>query len=532
MVQRTTLAHAVRPDKKQKPHVPIMVMASLLRAPKMQIAAFPRRQTQERIVNFLRLASLVPAVGALAQSGCTDTSASSDITTSPESATAVSELTRCRLAHRDDIRGLPHPLKARLCELASKPHTYRPAIAFSEADTPSQLFQYYLIDTHPFQPNVFTTEITGINDGTKPTATGPNGNQSTIGAVRVVLEPKPGKPTDPNDVRAVVDVFTDVSGLFVINNESGWYEGWMIHDVKVPAVDPMCHMGMSPRFGLISPADAQALAALGAGNNVIGNFFTVDGNTPHFPAASDVFPAVQTNTVGFPVSLGTFNASQQSDIHAYWELNPGTNWAFPTFELPATGGIPGTFAAGLYGSISSLLPGSGPTGIMNDPMVFGDDPNNPRDPDRAEVAMLSDIDRPEQGNPAHLERRNRFIPTNLANEIHLDVFLRVTSFEPGVGMPQRLFDAYAYEIAKVDANGDGVISFQEADIEGTSNGQPNTRLYLPATAFDRYAMTRELNDGLLAPRFAPSQRGYVMGGDLTLVTPAVSASVPRDTDDR
>jgi hypothetical protein len=22
--------------------------------------------------------------------------------------------------------------------------------------------------------------------------------------------------------------------MFVINNESGWYEGWMIHDITVP----------------------------------------------------------------------------------------------------------------------------------------------------------------------------------------------------------------------------------------------------------------------------------------------------------
>ncbi|HEY9023759.1 MAG TPA: hypothetical protein VIP05_05625 [Burkholderiaceae bacterium] len=56
---------------------------------------------------------------------------------------------------------------------------------------------------------------------------------STIGAVRMVVEPKPDLPTDPNDVRAFIDVFTDLSGLFVINNESGWYEGWMIHNLRV-----------------------------------------------------------------------------------------------------------------------------------------------------------------------------------------------------------------------------------------------------------------------------------------------------------
>ncbi len=475
-----------------------------------------------------RIALAFPAAGLLASAGCTTPSSNE---ADPDAAGAA--VTACdTLKSREDISSLPGPLKGRLCEIADRPTSYGPMTAFSEADTPSLLFEYYLIDTKPFEPNVFTSVIEGINDGTKPTATGANGDLPTIGAVRVVLEPKPGKPTDPEDVAAVIDIFTDVSGLFVINNESGWYEGWMIHDLKVPNVDPQAVGTVAPGFGMISAADAEALAAMGTGNNTPGNFFTVDGTVPRFPAGSDVFPAIQTNTVGFPVSLGTFNALQQSDVHAYWEFNPQTNWAFPTFELPATGGIPGTYEAGLYGTISSLIPGSGPSGVINDRIAFGDDPLDPRDPDRAEPASPDDVNRPEQGNPAHLERRNRFVPTNLVNEIHLDVFLRVASFEPGVGLPQRLFDAYAFEIAKVDGDGDGVISFQEAEIEGMSDGQSNRRLYLPATAFNRYAMTRELNDGALAPRFAPSQRGYVMGGDLTLVNPAVPASIVRDGDDR
>jgi hypothetical protein len=81
-------------------------------------------------------------------------------------------------------------------------------------------------------------------------------------------------------------------------------------------------------------------------------------------------------------------------------------------------------------------------------------------------------------------------------------------------------------------DGDGVVSFNEADIEGTSDGLPNTRLYLPATVFDRYAMTREINDGLLAPRFAPGQRGYVVAGFQVRVSPAVPASDGHDSDNR
>ena len=84
----------------------------------------------------------------------------------------------------------------------------------------------------------------------------------------------------------------------------------------------------------------------------------------------------------------------------------------------------------------------------------------------------------------------------------------------------------------MDQNGDGVISFVEANVNGTSDGLPNTRLFLPATAFDRFAMTREINDGLLLPRFAPGQRGYVMGGLQVQVNPPVVASFGRDDDDR
>jgi len=74
------------------------------------------------------------------------------------------------------------------------------------------------------------------------------------------------------------------------------------------------------------------------------------------------------------------------------------------------------------------------------------------------------------------------------------------SFEPGVqNLQQRLFDAYAAEVARVDQNGDGVISAVEADIDNGSDGFANNfRLFLPATQFNRFAVTREINDGLIA----------------------------------
>ena len=338
--------------------------------------------------------------------------------------------------------------------------------------------------------------------------------------MRVTLEPKEGLPTDPDDPGAFIDMFTDVSGLFVINNEAGWYEGWMIRDIPVPPVAEPKADG-SAQYGTITPADAEALAAMGSGNNIPGNIFTVDGNAPRFPSMDDVFPNDVGNTVSFPVSIGSFNALQQSDVHAYWEFNAGTNWVFPHYELPFTGGVPGTFEAGLYGQLSSLIPGSGPAGISNDRVTHGDDPDNPRDPDRAEA-----------DDPSQLESRMRNIPSGLTDELLFDVFCRPVSFMPGVEIPDRLFEAYAFEIAKVDQDGDGVIGHEEALIDGTSDGQSNRRLFLSPRAFNRFAITRELNDGLLAPRFAPSQRAYVASGFATLLDEPIDASVPRDADDR
>jgi len=66
---------------------------------------------------------------------------------------------------RGDIANLPGELQDRLAQLANRPHTYLPLQVFAEADKPSQLFQYYLLDTDGFEPNVFTSIIPGVNDG-------------------------------------------------------------------------------------------------------------------------------------------------------------------------------------------------------------------------------------------------------------------------------------------------------------------------------------------------------------------------------
>ena len=451
----------------------------------------------------------------------------------------TAEQDEATVVNRGDVVNLPAPLKHALGELAEESHTYLPLQVFAEADKPSQLFQYYLLDTKGFEPNIFTAIIPGINDSAVPTAANAaNGQRPTLGVVRVALEPKPGLPTDPNDGAAFIDIFTDISGLFVINNESGWYEGWMIHDVVVPSVAPPRKDGHA-QFGTITAEDAAAIAKWGAHHNVPGKLFTMDGKEAHFPSASDHFPNRQTNVVPLFLSMGAYNCLQQSDCHAYWEFNQYTNWVFPQYELPFTGGVPGTFAAGKQYDVQSVIPGSGPAGIPNSEepfkQMFGDDPNNPRDPDRGPNASPNDPDRPVAiPSDDQKEKRLRFIPSGLGNEILLDVWVRVKSFEPGVpDLSKRLLHAYAKEVARVDSNNDGVLTFVEADFEGTSDGgQSNHRLFLSPTMFNRFAVSREINDGLLAPRLAPSQRAWVLSGSISIVSPAVPASAGRDTDDR
>ena len=434
---------------------------------------------------------------------------------------------------RGDIEHLPQPLKDRLVRLADRPHTALPLQAFAEADKPSQLFQYYLLDTQGFEPNVFTAIIPGVNDAAQLSVTGGDCGLPTVGAVRVVLEPKPGLPTDPKDPRAFIDVFTDISPLFVINNESGWYEGWMIHDVTVPPTAAPRKSGHA-QFGTITAQDAVQLKAMGHHHNVYsaeGTIFTVDGNDVRSPSKSDHFPDKQSNTVPIHESMGAYNSFQQSDTHSYWEFNYlGTNWIHPLYELPFTGGFPDdfgrpadTFQDGEIGKLQSIVPGSGPRGINNEANVVGDNPALPRDPDKFD----GDVD-------AQRESRQRGIPSGLANEIFLDVYERPASFEPGVkNLQRRLFDAYAAEVARVDMNHDGIISAAEGDIDTASDGfADNSRLFLPATAFNRFAVTREIDDGLLAPRFAPSQRAWVLSGFRVSVSPSVPASAGRDADDR
>jgi hypothetical protein len=199
--------------------------------------------------------------------------------------------------------------------------------------------------------------------------------------------------------------------LFVINNESGWYEGWMIHDITVPNVAAPRKDGHA-QFGTITQRDAEILKRMGTGNNVPGNVLTVDGRPPHLPSAKDHFPDVQTNVVPINESMGAYNAFQQSDVHSYWESNYlGTNWIHPLYELPFTGGFPDNFGQapdafhdGEIGKLQSIVPGPGPSGEEHKPQDVGDNPNLPRDLDKFDSDTGFEARLFPRTLPAHLFR--------------------------------------------------------------------------------------------------------------------------------
>src|SRR6185369_15116308 len=95
-------------------------------------------------------------------------------------------------------------------------------------------------------------------------------------------------------------------------------------------------------------------------------------------------------------------------------------------------------------------------------VMFGDNPDRPRDPDLFD----SDVD-------SQREFRERFVPSGIAREAVLNAFERLESFEPGgKNLTQRLLDGYKAAIATVDTNGDGIISAAEGDIDTPNSHCP------------------------------------------------------------
>jgi len=103
---------------------------------------------------------------------------------------------------------------------------------------------------------------------------------------------------------------------------------------------------------------------------------------------------------------------------------------------------------------------------------------------------------------------------------------------------------YKAAVATVDTNGDGIVGAAEGDVDtcnancpATDNpecpeGRTNACIFLLPRSYDRFAVTREINDGYLAPRFAPSTRAWVVSGNIVTGFPVIEASEGRDSDDR
>lgn len=393
-------------------------------------------------------------------------------------------------------------INSQLAALDARPHVYSP----QALPAGSRVFQYAMLDTRSMQPNIFNSKIAGINDTDTIGTAGPD----SIGLVRMVALNANGQPGgDPNDPATTIGVYLDIAGLRPAMAEGGSYELLALYNTLVPPIAAPRANGQA-QFGTITQEDANILARQGTGNNIPGNVYTLGGGAPQFYSPNDVWPTSGSNIVTFPVNCGIFNALASGDAHAYFEFKPATNMVFPHHEFPFTGGVPpfyppgGAFDAGVLGQINSQVPGSGPLGINNnDPRVYGDNPNNPRDPDRYATT-----------NPAQREFRLRSIPSGLTEEIHRDIFLRPASFFPNeANLQRRLYLSVAKEIALVDQNNDGVLSFAELDINGASDGgQSNRRLYFPLARFSRFTVQKEINDGIIAPRFANSTRAVVFNG--------------------
>src|SRR5262249_38733383 len=115
-------------------------------------------------------------------------------------------------------------------------------------------------------------------------------------------------------------------------------------------------------------------------------------------------------------------------------------------------------------------------------------------------------------------------------------FERLTSFEPGEhNLTRRLLKGYKAAIAIVDTNGDGIVSAAEGDIDTPNPLCPdgkNTCIFLLPRSFNRFAITREINDALLAHRCVPRTPGLVLSGQTVTGFTPIGASEGEDVNHR
>ena len=363
------------------------------------------------------------------------------------------------VAARGDVAKLPQPLKDRLVRLADRPTPSRRSRRSPRRTSPSQLFQYYLLDTtglraqrlhrrrsrrqRPGDAHRDRRQLRPADDRRRAP-----GASSRSRACRPI----------PNDPRAFIDVFTDISRLFVINNESGWYEGWMIHDLARRARRPRRDATATRSSARSLPADADALAqTMGQRQQRARQRSSRRRRAAALPERERSLPRPRR-----PTSCRSSSAwARTTPCSRATRTRTGSSTTRPTGSTRSTScRSPAAsrrrrlrrLRTARSARCSRSCPGSGPAGVDEQARsCYGDNPNLPA---RSRQVRRRRSTRSASSASASSRAASR-------NEIFLDVYERLASFEPGSPFPQRLFDAYAAEVARVDTNGDGIISAVE-----------------------------------------------------------------------
>ena len=270
------------------------------------------------------------------------------------------------------------------------------------------------------------------------TATGGNCGLPTIGAVRLALEPKPGLPTDPNDVRAFIDVFTDISRALRHQQRERLVR--RLDDPRRRRADgrraatrrpravrdddrgrtPTCSRRWAP--ATTSPATRSRS----------------DGNAVTLPSASDQFPEQPDQRRADAAEHGRLQRAPADatphllGVQLHDELGASALRAAVHRRLLGTTSRqpPDALEDGAIGQLSSIVPGSGPLGVKNAPRSLRRQPEQPARSGSLRCARHRRQGR--RGLDTQREFRLRFIPSGLANEILLDVYVRRASFQtPG-----------------------------------------------------------------------------------------------------
>lgn len=195
-------------------------------------------------------------------------------------------------------------------------------------------------------------------------------------------------------------LLTRVEGLRLANNEGGFYQTWLVADLRIPR--------------RLHPADEARLPRDQPGMNGPGGIFTRDGRAPRTLGPSVEEPP---NTIWLAVRAGAWGTDETGrQPGARWFLNDFSNWAF---WLPE----------GWGGSPPPSVEGAGRL----------------RDPDASHLGAV------------------RGLPSGLAMEVLTDLYIRQATVLPdGPAEPRlRLEALWQHHVAPLDRDGDGLLGYPD-----------------------------------------------------------------------